>query len=180
MRISSSLTALAILLTAGRAHALTLSSAAFANEAAIPPKHSCTDANVSPPLGWQEVPDGVKAFAMVVDDPDAPAGTWVHWVLYDIPGDTRELPVGVPTIERGAGGMKQGKNDFQHIGWGGPCPPPGPGHKYVFRLYALDAPSGLAPGASKADLTSAMRGHVLGEATLVGTFERGAETKPAH
>jgi Raf kinase inhibitor-like YbhB/YbcL family protein len=178
MRISNTVTALAVLLSAGRAQALTLSSKAFPNEARIPAKHACTDANVSPPLGWQEVPEGVKAFAVIVDDPDAPAGTWVHWVLYDIPADTRELPAAVPTIERGAGGMKQGKNDFQDIGWGGPCPPPGPGHKYVFHLYALDGPSGLAPGASKADLLAAMRGHVLGEATLIGTFERSAETAP--
>jgi Raf kinase inhibitor-like YbhB/YbcL family protein len=177
MRISAMLTALALLPSIDRAHALTLSSKAFTHEASIPAEHACTDANVSPPLGWDEVPEGVLAFAVIVDDPDAPGGTWVHWVLYDIPADKRELPAGVPTIGRGVDGMKQGKNDFKRVGYGGPCPPPGPPHRYVFRLYALDGPSGLAPGASKADLLSAMRGHIVGEATLVGTFARGTEAK---
>jgi Raf kinase inhibitor-like YbhB/YbcL family protein len=172
-------TALSLATAAAPASAFTLSSPAFEHERAIPAAHGCDDANVSPPLVWSEVPDGTKSFALVVDDPDAPAGTFVHWVLYEIAAETRELPRAVPAaIERPGSGMKQGRNDFRDIGYGGPCPPPGAAHRYVFRLYALDDVLGLAPGAAKGDLLAAMRGHVLAEATLVGTFARGARSAP--
>lgn len=156
------------------ARAFELSSQAFGAGAPIPPEHTCTGANVSPPLAWREPPAGTAAFALLVEDPDAPGGTWVHWVLYDIPASRSELPREVPPVERPGGGMKQGENDFRHIGYGGPCPPPGPPHRYVFRLFALDAPLGLAPGATRGDLLAAIRGHVLAEARLVGTFARSA------
>jgi hypothetical protein len=109
---------------------------------------------------------------LVVDDPDAPAGVWVHWVLYDLTDETMELREAVPPDETVAGGAKQGLNDFKKVGYGGPCPPPGNPHHYVFTLYALDAPIGLPPRASKADVLKAMKGHVLGEAKTTGTYGR--------
>lgn len=157
---------------ASPARALTLSSSAFEDGKPIPAAHACTAANASPPLRWSDVPEGSQAFALVVEDLDAPGGRFIHWVLYDIGGTVRELPPAVPAIDRGAGGIKQGPNDFRDVGYGGPCPPPGPAHRYVFRLYALDATTGLAPGSSHKDLLAAIRGHVLAEATLTGTFAR--------
>ena len=160
------------LATASPAGALTLSSPAFENGEPIPAAHACTAANDSPPLRWSDVPEGTEAFALVVEDLDAPGGGFVHWVLYDVGAAARELPAGVPPIGRGEGGMKRGSGDFQNPAYGGPCPPAGSPHRYVFRLYALDAPTGLAPGASRKDLMAAIRSHVLAEASLTGTFAR--------
>jgi Raf kinase inhibitor-like YbhB/YbcL family protein len=166
------------LTTSGGAYALELTSPAFRNEQAIPAKHACDDADSSPPLAWSDVPDGTESFALLVEDPDAPGGTFAHWILYELAGDARELPEGIPTVGRGAGGVKQGQNDFRQIGYGGPCPPPGDPHRYVFHLYALDDVLGLAPGATRGDLLAAIRGHVLAETTLVGKFARAAAAKP--
>lgn len=180
MRIASRTVGwLALFAAAGTpcAHALTLSSSAFPHEQPIPAAHSCDDANGSPPLAWSDVPEKTKSFALLVEDPDAPGGTFAHWLLYEIAGDARELPASVPVVERGAGGMKQGQNDFRRIGYGGPCPPPGAAHRYLFHLYALDDVLGLAPGATRSDLLAAIRGHVLAEATLVGTFARDPAAK---
>ena len=152
--------------------AFRISSPAFADGSPIPVEHTCDGENRSPRLMWSGVPDGTRSFALIMDDPDAPRGTFTHWVLYDIGGTVRELPPAVPAIDRGAGGIKQGPNDFRDVGYGGPCPPPGAPHRYVFRLYALDATTGLAPGSSHKDLLAAIRGHVLAEATLTGTFAR--------
>lgn len=154
------------------AGALTLSSPVFESGAPIPAPHACVGANESPPLRWSDVPEGVAAFALVVEDLDAPGGGFVHWVLYDVGAALRELPAGVPPIGRGEGGMKQGLNDFGHTGYGGPCPPAGRPHRYVFQLYALDTTTGLAPDASRKDLMAAIRNHVLAEASLTGTFSR--------
>lgn len=152
--------------------AFILSSPSFAAGGEIPQPHSCTGADQSPALSWQEAPPGTKCFALLVDDPDAPAGTWVHWVLYDLPGDATQLPQAVPTTETLASGARQGMNDFRKVGYSGPCPPPGKPHRYLFKLYALDAPTKLEPRATKGDVMRAIEGHVLAHAELMGTYKR--------
>ena len=158
----------------GKEEAMTinLTSMAFAEGEAIPPKYTADGEDVSPPLKWDSAPEGVKSFALICDDPDAPVGTWVHWVLYDLPADIRKLPEAVPTTETISGGGAQGTNDFKRIGYGGPAPPKGAPHRYYFKLYALDAELGLAPRATKADLLRAMEGKILAEAQLMGTYQR--------
>ncbi len=152
--------------------AFTLSSPAFKSGAAIPKPHTCEGADQSPALLWSGAPAGTKGFALIADDPDAPVGTWVHWVLYDLPADITELPQGVPAHDTLAGGAKHGANDFRKVGYGGPCPPPGKPHRYFFKLYALDAPTNLPPRATKAEVLRAVEGHVLGQAELMGTYRR--------
>ncbi len=153
--------------------AFSLSSTAFKDGAAIPIKHTCDGADVSPPLAWSSAPAGTRTFALIADDPDAPAGTWVHWVLYNLPGAVSDLPENIAKVESlDLGGARQGRNDFRRPGYGGPCPPPGPAHRYFFRLYALDASLTLKAGAQKKDLEAAMEGHVLGSAQLMGTYAR--------
>ncbi len=152
--------------------AFELRSSAFTNGATIGKEYTCDGADRSPPLAWSGAPAGTKAFALIADDPDAPVGTWVHWVLYDLGGGKNELPAGVPPQDTVADGAKQGVNDFRKVGYGGPCPPPGKPHRYFFRLYALDAPTGLAPRARKPDVLKAIEGHTLGHAELVGTYGR--------
>ena len=156
----------------GIAMAFTLSSQAFRSGAEIPRQHTCDGADQSPPLSWTGVPSGTQRFALIVDDPDAPVGTWVHWVVYDVPSDATQLPQGVPKSETLSNGAQQGTNDFRKVGYGGPCPPPGKPHRYFFKLYALDAPTGLNPRATKADVLRAVEGHVLGQAELMGTYKR--------
>ena len=148
-----------------------MTSTAFIEGGAIPAKHTCDATNVSPPLKWSGVPAGAKSLALILDDPDAPAGTWVHWVLYDLPAATGELAEGMPKSQYVAGGAKQGLNDFRHLGYGGPCPPPGKPHRYFFKLYALDAVLDLKPGLTKKDLESAMEKHILDRAQLMGTYQ---------
>ena len=148
-----------------------IKSTAFKQGARIPSKHTCDGMDVSPPLGWGNAPAGTKNFALICDDPDAPMGTWVHWVIYDIPASTANLPEKVPPLKELTNGAKQGMNDFRAIGYGGPCPPSGE-HRYFFKLYALDAPTGLKPGANKSQLLDAMKGHILGEVELVGKYKR--------
>jgi Raf kinase inhibitor-like YbhB/YbcL family protein len=152
--------------------AFRLSSSAFEPGTEIPKQHTCAAADQSPALTWADTPKGTKSFALIVDDPDAPGGTWVHWVLYDLPADTTQLPQGVAVDETLASGAKQGVNDFRRVGYGGPCPPPGKPHRYFFKLYALDASTNLKPRASKADVLRAIEGHVLGQAELMGTYKR--------
>jgi hypothetical protein len=152
--------------------AMELRSGAFDHGKTIPRKHTCDGPDLSPPLEWSGVPAGAQSFALICDDPDAPMGTWVHWVLYDLPADTRSLQEGVPTTETLPRGGAQGRNDFGRIGYGGPCPPPGRPHRYFFKLYALDARVNLAPGATKEELVRAMKGHVLDQAELMGTYGR--------
>jgi Raf kinase inhibitor-like YbhB/YbcL family protein len=158
--------------TGGTAMTFTLSSTAFQSGAEIPKRHTCDSTDLSPALSWHGAPKEAKSFALIADDPDAPVGTWVHWVLYDLPGDTTQLPQGLPAQETLAGGAKHGVNDFRRVGYGGPCPPPGKPHRYFFRLYALDAPTNLTPRASKADVLRAIEGHVLAQAELMGTYKR--------
>jgi len=154
--------------------ALILTSGAFAAGGAIPAKYTCDGADVSPRLAWSGAPAGTAAFALIADDPDAPAGTWVHWVLFNLPGNLTALPEDVAKTDQlaGLGGALQGRNDFRRIGYGGPCPPAGRPHRYFFKLYALDAALPLKAGATKQDVERAMRGHVLGEASLMGSYTR--------
>ncbi len=151
-----------------------LHSTAFEEGGPIPAEYTCDGADVSPPLSWSGAPEGTRAFALICDDPDAPAGTWLHWTIWNIPGDRTSLPKGVSKAEHVLDGARQGRNDFRKIGYGGPCPPPGPAHRYYFRLYALNAPLDLPAGATRAQLESAMKGHVLATATLMGRYQRAA------
>jgi len=154
--------------------AFILTTGAFAAGGSIPSKYTCDGADVSPALAWSGAPPGTAAFALIADDPDAPAGTWVHWVLFNLPGTLTALPEGVAKTEAPAdlGGALQGRNDFRRIGYGGPCPPPGKAHRYFFKLYALGAALPLKAGATKQDVERAMRGHVLAETSLMGTYAR--------
>jgi Raf kinase inhibitor-like YbhB/YbcL family protein len=149
-----------------------LTSTAFAEGQPIPSKYTCDGENVSPPLAWNGVPEGTKSIALIVDDPDAPAGTWVHWVLYDLPGTARELPEALPKSQYIPGGAEQGLNDFKHLGYGGPCPPGGKAHRYYLKLYALDRVLELKPGATKKEVESAMEKHILAQGQLMGTYKR--------
>jgi Raf kinase inhibitor-like YbhB/YbcL family protein len=149
-----------------------LSSTAFAEGATIPKKYTGDGQDVSPPLRWAEPPQATKSFALICDDPDAPVGTWVHWVLYNLPADRRELPEAVPAEKTLAGGARQGKNDFKTLGYGGPAPPKGKPHRYYFKLYALDTALDLDAGASKSQVVAAMKGHVLAEGQLTGLYGR--------
>jgi len=152
--------------------AFTLTSSDFQNGGDIPQKFTCKGADVSPELSWTNPPTGTRSFTLIADDPDAPAGTWTHWVLFDLPAQTSTLPEGVAKVDEVPDGGRQGRNDFRKIGYGGPCPPPGKPHRYFFKLYALDKALNLKPGASKQEVEQAMQGHVLGQAELVGRFRR--------
>lgn len=149
-----------------------ITSDAFKNGERIPKKYTCEGDDMSPPLSWIGAPADTKSFALISDDPDAPVGTWVHWVLYDLPPSVTSLAEGVPTDEKLADGSKQGITDFRRPGYGGPCPPPGKPHRYYFKLYALDQALNLPVKLKKADLLKAIDGRVLAEAQLMGTYER--------
>jgi Raf kinase inhibitor-like YbhB/YbcL family protein len=151
---------------------LTLTTTAFPANGPIPARYTCDGEDRSPPLAWSGAPAGATAFALIMDDPDAPRGVFTHWVLYNLPADARELPEGVPAAERLPSGALQGVNDFGRVGYGGPCPPPGPAHRYRFTLYALDTALSLGPRATKQAVLEAMRGHVLEQAQVVGTYQR--------
>lgn len=148
-----------------------LTSPAFPEGGVIPRQYTCDGKDVSPPLTWSGVPPGAKSLALLFDDPDAPSGDWVHWVVFDLSPSRIDLPEGVPPSEEIAGIGRQGRNDFKKIGWGGPCPPRGT-HRYVFTLYALDRTLELGRSVTKADVLAAIRGHVLAEAKLTGTYTR--------
>jgi len=152
--------------------AMKVTSPAFRAGEAIPSKYSCQGADVSPPLQWDGVPASAKSLALICDDPDAPVGTWVHWVLYSLPIAISNLPEGVPASETLSSGAKQGTNDFRRVGYGGPCPPPGKPHRYYFKLYALDVELALKPCATKQELLHSMDGHILAEAQLMGIYKR--------
>lgn len=151
--------------------AIEVTSAAFENGGMIPSKYTCDGADVSPPISWAGIPEGTKSISLICDDPDAPMGTWVHWVLYDLKPDISQLPEGIPASDTVVGGAKQGTNDFRKIGYGGPCPPSGT-HRYFFKVYALDKMLNLKPGARKRDLLKAMEGHILAEGQLMGRYSR--------
>ncbi len=151
---------------------LRLTTSAFEPGSDIPARFTCDGRDVSPALTWTAPPDGTESFALIVDDPDAPRKTWVHWVLYDLPATARGLPEAVARDGALPSGARQGRNDFGHVGYGGPCPPPGPAHRYCFTLYALDTKLPLPAGATRAHLDRAMRGHVLAHAELTGRYRR--------
>jgi len=150
--------------------ALNLTSSDFQPGSSIPKKNTCDDADVSPRLKWTDEPANTQAFALIMDDPDAPAGTWVHWVIYDLLPSTHELPEGVPKQDEVLGGAHQGRNDFKRTGYGGPCPPRGSTHRYFFKLYALNAKLGLKAGATKADVEKAMQGKIVAQGELMARF----------
>ena len=150
---------------------LQLTSSSFETDAAIPAKYTCDGEDLSPALAWNAPPAATKGFALVMDDPDAPNKTVVHWVIYDIPAATRKLPEGVAQDPKLTDGSLQGKNSHGKIGYSGPCPPHGVVHHYFFKLYALDKSTGLKAGATKAQLEVAIKGRILGKAQLIGRFE---------
>jgi Raf kinase inhibitor-like YbhB/YbcL family protein len=154
---------------AGQAFSLT--SPAFQNGAPIPPGCTCDGTNASPPLQWRRPPHGTRSFALIVDDPDAPDGTFTHWVQFDIPASVSELSEG--DDETGV----SGRNDFHAVGYGGPCPPPNHGsHRYYFKLFAVDVESlDLPSGASRQEVEQSLQGHTLAQAQLMGQYQRGPD-----
>ncbi|UCE65355.1 MAG: YbhB/YbcL family Raf kinase inhibitor-like protein [Candidatus Zixiibacteriota bacterium] len=149
-----------------------LKSDAFEHEKPIPAKYSCEGEDISPDLVWSKPPEGTVELALICDDPDAPMGTWIHWIIYGIPADTGGFEESFPPVEQTETGILQGENSWGRIGYGGPCPPRGKPHRYFFKLYALDKELGLKPGADKKKLEKAMKGHIIGYGELVGTYQR--------
>jgi hypothetical protein len=152
--------------------ALVVSSSAFQEGTEIPTKYTCQGQDISPALSWSEPTAGTRSFVLIVDDPDTPAGVFTHWVFFNLPADSRKLPEAVPTQAQLQDGSLQGKNDFGKIGYGGPCPPPGRPHRYQFTIYALDQTLDLKAGASKKQVLEAMKGHILAQGRLTGTYQR--------
>jgi len=151
--------------------AFTLTSSAFGEGEMIPTQYTCDGKDISPPLSWSNAPEETKSFALIADDPDAPKGTWVHWVVYNMKPDTDKLEENVPKKDTLDGGTVQGTTDFKKPGYGGPCPPSGT-HRYFFKLYALDTTLNLEGSVTKADLLKAMDGHILAETQLMGKYSR--------
>lgn len=156
----------------GSAMSFALQTNAFPAGGTIPKKYTCDASDVSPELTWTGAPAGTQAFALIAEDPDAPAGTWTHWIAWGVPSSATKLPEGVPKNETLADGTRQGKNDFKKIGYNGPCPPPGTPHRYFFKLYALGSKLEVKAGSSRSELESAMKGHVLGQAEVMGKYGR--------
>lgn len=148
-----------------------ITSSAFTEGSMIPKRYTCDAEDVSPDLAWAAVPEGTKSLALICDDPDAPMGTWVHWVLFNLPPDIRELHAEIPSEKTLKNGARHGKNDFRKFGYGGPCPPGGI-HRYFFKLYALDTVINLESGITKAQLLKAMERHILAEGQLMGKYKR--------
>ncbi len=151
---------------------LTVMLAGVANGRPLPHKHTAFGEDKSPALTWAGAPPGTRAFALICDDPDAPGGVWVHWVLWNLPGTATALAEGLQPDDELPDGVRQGENDFGKIGYGGPRPPPGPAHRYFFRLFALDAPLSLPPRADRRRLLAAMKGHILAEGHTMATCAR--------
>jgi hypothetical protein len=152
--------------------ALILSSQAFYDGGEIPIKYTCQGQNISPPLAWGQSPSGTRSFVLIIEDLDAPIGAFTHWVLFNIPSDTIELPEAITAQAQLNSGALQGKNDFGEIGYGVPCPPSGRPHRYQFSLYALDQPLNMKAGAAKKQVLDAMQGHIVTKSSLTGTFQR--------
>jgi hypothetical protein len=154
-----------------KAMAIQVTSSAFEEGGMIPKKYTCDGEDISPPLQWSGIPEGAVSLALISDDPDAPRGTWVHWVLFNLPPDTGSLQEKIPPLKTLPNGGIQGITDFRRIGYGGPCPPSGT-HRYFFKLYALDTKVDLNPGATKEQLLKAMKDHILAEGQLMGKYKR--------
>jgi len=150
---------------------LKITSSAFEEGGMIPKKYTCDAENVSPPLAWSGTPSGTKSYVLICDDPDAPAGIWVHWVVYNIPESEKGLSEAVPANKTLANGTMQGISDFGETGYGGPCPPGGT-HRYFFKLYALDATLSFQGDVTKDSLLDAMKGHIIAEGQLIGKYTR--------
>jgi Raf kinase inhibitor-like YbhB/YbcL family protein len=148
-----------------------VTSTAFADGGMIPPKYTADGQNVTPPLEWTAIPPTTQSFALIADDPDAPVGTWVHWVLYNIPADVSALQERIPPDTKLDNGALHGLNDFGRYGYGGPSPPSGT-HRYYFKIYALDSMLDVDPGKSKDELLRAMKGHILAQGELMGRYRR--------
>lgn len=148
-----------------------ITSSAFTEGGLIPAKYTCDGADISPPLQWEAVPEDTQSIALICDDPDAPVGTFVHWVLFDLPADAGQLTENIPADPTLANGAQQGTSDFGRIGYGGPCPPGGT-HRYFFKIYALDTQLSLTDRVNKARLLNAMEGHILAEGQLIGKYKR--------
>ena len=146
--------------------------AAFGNGSEIPKKFTCDGNNVSPALSWKGVSKTAGSLALIADDPDAPGGTWTHWLLWNLPASLTSLQEGLPARDRFDNGAVQGQNDFSRIGYGGPCPPPGKPHRYFFKLYELDTTLAVRPGSSRKELDRAMKGHILSQAEWMGRYGR--------
>jgi Raf kinase inhibitor-like YbhB/YbcL family protein len=159
-------------MTFGEAAKLTVTSAAFASGQPIPAKYSCQGEDISPPLKWTGAPAKTKSFALICDDPDAPGGTWVHWVIWNLPVETSSLTENIAKSETLPNGGAQGRNSFGNIGYGGPCPPEGKAHRYFFKVYALDSALTLPSSGGMEELLGAMRGHILAQGQWMGTFKR--------
>lgn len=155
----------------GKEMKIIITSSAFKDGDFIPQKYTCDGADISPSLQWDGIPEETKEIALICDDPDAPMGTWVHWVLYNIPPSIRNLPDMVPSVKVLENLAIHGTNDFRKIGYGGPCPPSGT-HRYFFKIYALNSELHIEPGKTKADLLAAMEGHIIAEGSLMGKYKR--------
>ena len=149
-----------------------IESKSFSPGGDIPSRFTCDGENLSPALSWSAPPAGTQSLALIADDPDAPVGTFVHWVIYDLPTNAQELPEGVPGSADLPSGARQGTNDFRRLGYGGPCPPAGKPHRYFFRLFALDRKLDLRSGASRSELDRAMKGHILAQGEMMGRYRR--------
>ena len=151
---------------------ITLMSDVFEEGAIIPAKHTCDDSNISPSLRWDSLPEHTISFAILCEDPDAPLGTWTHWIIFNIPPDTMELPEKIENKEHLEMGMIQGINDFGYVGYGGPCPPEGEEHRYFFRIYALDTTLSLGPAVKREEFLRALNENILDEGQLMGIYGR--------
>ncbi len=151
---------------------ISISSDVFENGGMLSSEYTCDSSDVSPELSWDTVPAGTQSISLIVDDPDAPGQTWVHWIIYNMPADSTGLPAAVPKNKTLDDGSLQGKNGFGKIGYNGPCPPPGKPHRYFFKVYALDTTLGLKSGATKSQLEAAMSGHILAQGEIVGKYGR--------
>lgn len=151
---------------------LQIETGAFEPAGTIPQRYTCDGEDLSPSLSWSEPPAGTQSLILICDDPDAPSGTWTHWVLFNIPAMARSLPEGIPADPLVEGAGTHGANSWRHLGYGGPCPPEGSAHRYQFQLYALDISLDLEPGASRSEVAKAMKDHVLAEGQLLGRYSR--------
>jgi len=150
---------------------MNISTTSFSAGGVITKKYTCDGEDISPQLSWSGTPPKTRSLALIADDPDAPAGTWNHWLIWNIPAPTNQLSEGIPKTRENEA-MRQGQNDFQKIGYNGPCPPPGKPHRYFFKLFALDTNLDLKPGANRAQLDAAMKGHILAQTEVIGRYGR--------